>query len=204
MNLEDRTLKPIFTFTNDAPIGGFQDTYARPDNYPSNLAIVMTRKSIDLLDLDGHLPWSVPYEPSYPVYPHIKVYRLEPTNRFAIQFQPDYEANKKSGWTLPTHVEWFTAGEGISKSVDLPKPPNPGFSLHWNKLLLLLLPPAIPTTVNFWFDADQIWNPWCLIPTILSAIVGLWLGRRYSFSATAQIGWGVFHLVFGLPGCWSS
>ena len=39
-----------------------------------------------------------------------------------------------------------------------------------------------------------------MIPVILCAIAGWGLGRRYSFPARAQIGWGVFHLLFGLPG----
>jgi hypothetical protein len=30
--------------------------------------------------------------------------------------------------------------------------------------------------------------------------VGLWLGRRYHFSITAQAGWAVFHVLFGVPG----
>jgi hypothetical protein len=51
-----------------------------------------------------------------------------------------------------------------------------------------------------WDDSDWHWGLLSLIPAVLSVICGGWLGRRYSFGGKAQVGWGVIHLVFGLPG----
>jgi hypothetical protein len=39
-----------------------------------------------------------------------------------------------------------------------------------------------------------------LVPAAICVAVGWWLGRRCGFSFRARMGWGVFHLLFGLPG----
>ncbi len=84
VNPENCALKPIFTVTNDDIIGGYAEIHT---NSPQSV-VVVTRQSIQLLDFDGRVEWSVPYQPSYPVYPQIRVLFLEPTNRFAIDFYP--------------------------------------------------------------------------------------------------------------------
>jgi hypothetical protein len=35
---------------------------------------------------------------------------------------------------------------------------------------------------------------------LISLPIGWWLGSRYHFSLTAQAGWAVFHVLFGVPG----
>jgi hypothetical protein len=195
VNTENRALKPIFTVTNGDIIGGYAEIHT---NSPQSV-VVVTRQSIQMLDFDGRVEWSVPYQPSYPVYSKISVFFLEPTHRFAVEFYPDDKADKKSGWKLPTRIEWLTSQTGISKSMDLPKLPRsmPDFG---EKMGFLLMPPLPSAAVACFYDSDWPWEPSSLIPVILCAIVGWGLGRRYSFSARAQVGWGVFHLLFGLPG----
>ena len=65
VNPENRALKPIFTVTNDDIIGGYAEIHT---NSPHSV-VVVTRQSIQLLDFDGRVEWSVPYQLSYPVYP---------------------------------------------------------------------------------------------------------------------------------------
>ena len=202
VNLENRALKAIFSVTNDDKIGGYNETRVETDdnNITSRGVIVVTGKSIHFLDLDGRVQWSVPYQPSYPVYPRVNVYLLEPTNRFAVEFEPDRQADKKSGWKLPTRIEWVTAGESITKSMDLPKLPQPKRIDFREILLLRLMPPPLQTAVALWVDSDVIWDSPCLMPAVLCAMIGWGLGRRHDFPARAQAGWVVFHLFFGLPG----
>ena len=195
VNVESRALKPIFTVTNDDRIGGYAEIRS---NSPQSV-VVVTRQSIQLLDFDGRVEWSVPYQPSYPVYSKISVLFLEPTNRFAVEFYPDFKADRKTGWKLPTRIEWLTSREGVSKSVDLPKLP-PSMDDFGIKLAFLLMPPLPSAAFACSDDSDWPWKPSCLIPAILCAIVGWGLGRRYSFPARAQAGWVVFHLLLGLPG----
>jgi len=202
VHLENRALKAIFTVTNDDKIGGYSETWVETDdhNITSQGVIVVTGESIHLLDFDGRVQWSVPYQPSYPVYPRIDVFLLEPTNRFAIEFEPDRKADKKSGWKLPTRIEWVTAGEGISKSMDLPKLAQ-SKRIDFREILPpRLMPPLLLAAVALFVDSDRIWDPLCFIPAILCAIIGWGLGRRHDFPAGAQVGWVVFHLCFGLPG----
>ena len=51
-----------------------------------------------------------------------------------------------------------------------------------------LLPPPVLLSINF------------AVVGLICIPMGLWLGRRYRFSAGAQAGWAVFNLLFGLPG----
>jgi hypothetical protein len=200
VDLPRRALKPIWTVGNDDSIGGYASYLTTA---AGQRVLVVTRKTIQSLDLNGQAEWSVPYQPSYPVYSRIGVLFLEPTNRFAVQFYPDSKADKKSGWTLPTRIEWLTAGEGISKSVDLPKLPRSGGPDSMIRWTSLLMPPSLSAAAalsDVFGEVFWRWNPWCLIPAGLCAIVGWWLGRRYSFPLKAQVGWTVFHLLFSLPG----
>jgi len=198
VDFENRAIQPIFIVTNDDRIGGY--------NYDSlsQRAVVVTRQAIYLLDFDGRVEWSVPYQPSYPSYPRISVFFLEPTNRFAVEFYPDREANETSGGTMPTRIEWLVSGKGISKILDLPKLPKSTQPNHNNlpvqELACLFLPPAFPIAFAFSGDLERnlIWL--AFIPAILCGIVGWQLVRRFSFAARAQMGWVVFLLLFGIPG----
>jgi hypothetical protein len=196
--LKPISLKPIFTVTDDDRIGG----YFYPNDPAWHGMLVVTRKSVKLLDFDGRVEWSIPCQPSYPAYSQINVCLLEPTNRFAVEFYPDYQANGQSGWKLPVRIEWFTAGEGISKSLDLPHLPQPRRTGSYLReaLVSLLMPPPFLVKAAFWDDSNRHWDSLCLIPAILCATAGWLIGRRYSFPARAQLGWGVFHLLCGIPG----
>jgi hypothetical protein len=201
VNFTNRTLAPIFAVSGGDSIGAYED----PIGYTQQQAEILIRKSIVLLDFDGQVEWSVPYQPSYPDYPQISVIFLLATNpttlgRYAVEFQPDAEIHKKSGWKLPTRVEWLTSNQGISKSMDLPTLPPFKNNNFGEKLTSLFMPPPIAVAMKYSDDSDWHWALLSLIPAVLSVLCGGWLGRRYSFSAKAQVGWGVFHLVSGLPG----
>ena len=198
-DLENRTLKPVFTVSKDDRIGGFAEPTGEWEKTTWQSVLVVTRNSVNSLDMDGRTEWVVPYQPSYPAYNRIDVLFLEPTNRFAVEFIPDYLADNNSGWKLPTRIEWLTGREGISKSLDLPSLLHREGNNIEEKLTGWLMPPAFPIYFGDHDDRTRAAEPLC--PAILCAIVGWRLGRRATaFAAKAQVGWGVFHLVFGLPG----
>jgi hypothetical protein len=155
-----------------------------------------------MLDLNGQTEWSVPYQPSYPAYHDISVLFLQATNRFAVVFHPHFETIKES----LTRIEWLTAGEGISRSMDLPPLqtlPQPGGKDIGIEMLGVFMPPSVSAVAAHWrgfWRPIWTWNTWCLLPAGLCALVGLWLGRRYSFSRRALAGWALLHFLFGLPG----
>ncbi len=195
VDLEHRSLKPIWSVGNDDRI----ESYGSGDywnKFESLRTLVVTRKSVQMLELNGYAEWSIPNQASNSGYSEITVLFLQPTNRFAVIFQ-------KAGWVLPSRVAWVTAGEGITKSMELPElPPSVGEDFILN-LIGLLMPPSLSAKLPFWRVLgvhSWPWNPWCMIPAGLCAIVGWCLGRRYSFPIKAQIGWFVFIMLFNLPG----
>ena len=193
VNLETRTFKPFFTATNDDKIGGYNDYFSAP--LP---VLLVTRKYIRVLDSEGKTQLAVPYEPSYPAYPQVSVSLLAVTNTYAVQFNPDYLLNKKSGGKLLTRVEWVDAGGNISKSVDLPKLPEPRNDNFIAKLFSVIIPPVFVSSLGD--SVPRIWKSFCFFPAVICALVSWWLGLRYNFSVKARVGWGVFHLLFGIPG----
>jgi hypothetical protein len=193
VNLETRTFKPFFIATNDDEIGGYNG------NISASLpALLVTRKYIRVLDSEGKTQLEVPYEPTYPAYPRINVYLLTVTNTYAVQFNTDDVLNKKSGGKLLTHVEWVDPDGKISKSMDLPKLPEPQNDNFSEKLLSVVIPP--PFVGSLGDSMPRIWKSFCFFPAVICALVSWWLGRRYNFSIKARIGWGMYHLLFGIPG----
>jgi ABC-type transport system involved in multi-copper enzyme maturation permease subunit len=198
VDLEKRELKPLFTATNGDAIGGFAEQ--RSSFYPaaSNLVLVLTRTSIRLLDFAGTPRLQLPFEPSPPAYSAVSVLLLEPANTFAVRLEPDYFVNRKAGGKLLGQCKFIGADGMVRTSIELPKLPEPSRELWAEKSALVLAPPAFP--FYSWEEPYRVPNILRSIPAILCAIAGWWLGRRHNLTLRAQVAWGIFHFLFGLPG----
>ena len=206
IDLEKRAASVLFATTNGERIGGAADFSAR--GY-GDYTIVATRRSIQLLTADGKQVWQIPYEPAYPTYWEVAVNFLEPTNRFAVWFRPSDQTNRIMNWTLPTHVVWLSAGQGMLGSTNLPALTN---RVEWTRLWGRELfnsaqPPAVYFITPLVYGRTPHYTtvPWnavrlSMVAAIVCAVVGWVLGRRYHFGVGAQVKWAVFHLVFGVPG----
>ena len=197
VDLEKRALKPIWSVPDDETIVGYWG-YATIAG--SLRALVVTRTVVKMLDLEGQEVWSVPYPPSFSAYAGISCLVLKPSGRFAVIFYPDPKADAGSGGNLPSRIEWITSGEGVTASTDLPPLPPAVQESPLLSLESLILPPALSAVAAKWKPLQWPWNSACLLPAGLCAITGWWLGRRSSFSRKSQVGWAVFHLLFGFAG----
>ena len=201
-DLQNRALKPLFTATNGDTIGSVKEVSLKGD---WKYTIVVTRQFVHLLMPDGKVIWKAPYAPDSD-YKNGSVYFLETADQFALWLSPTYPANEKAGWKLPTHVTWFARDQGVLKSTDLPALPAPEHKYSFNEISAsALAPPGLWVLLL----VKQNWPPkvpWELLLISLTAAMVIWvpagwgLGRRYHFTAAAQLGWAAFHLVCGLPG----
>ncbi len=198
VDLENRKLKPLLTVTNGDAIHGFSEVRSPLAPATNDSVLILTRTSIRLLDLEGGTKLNLPYVPSHPEYPTVSVFWLVPTNTFAVRFDPDYLLNKESGGKLLSRVEWVNADESIRNTMDLPKLSEPAQLRLAERFVIPLMPPAFP--LWSWDEPYRTWNLLRIIPAILCVWVGWWLGRRNNLTLKAQTGWGIFHLLFGLPG----
>lgn len=197
-DLEKRELKPIFTVPDGDVIGGCSEgAYLfTPMNHQA--ALVLTRRSVFLVDFKGDIKLQRPFVPSPPDYLNVSVFVLTNSAGFAVRFDPDYWANQKSGGKLLTHVDFVNPGGEVREALDLPKLPAPQSMSRSERLILPLLPPAFP--FYSFEEPFRVWSYLRVVPAMLCVVFGWWLGRRHQFTAKAQTGWGIFHLLFGLPG----
>ncbi len=198
VDLDSRQLKPLLTVTNGDFIHGFSEVRFSPTPGTNGSALILTRTSIRLLDLEGGTKLNLPYVPSHPEYPQVSVFWLDPTNTFAVRFDPDYLLNQESGGKLLSRVKWVNADGSIRNTIDLPKLSEPTQLSLAERFVIPLMLPAFPLLSRgepYW-----TWNLPRIIPAILCVWVGWWLGRRNNLTLQAQTGWGIFHLLFGLPG----
>jgi hypothetical protein len=207
LDLEHRATKAIFTVTNaaDATIGGIGEVSL--NGYDWDYTIVVTRDYVRLLTPDGKVVWRAAYKPGYPDYSQIRVAFLESKHQFALWLSPSWHAQEKAGGKLPTQVTWLDREQSVLRSTDLPNLANHRreFALE-QKLISLSISPALVgmlPLLNEEFRLDDI--PWVLMRYSVAAAlvcipIGWWLGRRYSLSLPARLGWAAFHLAFGIPG----
>lgn len=202
VDFKERTLKPVFTLTNDE-IGGYSEEQASyEDNHPVKRFLITTRKTVCLMDNDGQSIFAIPYKPGYFEYPQVQLSFLQPTNgsmnKFAVWFDPDYQLNQKVGWTMPIHIVWLGEDDAVSKSVDLALI-RPDEETYWpDKLATALLPPPVHVEFN-----DKIYQSWNLLSYALALIcsaIGWTLVRRYNYSSRASIGWTLFIFLLGIAG----
>jgi hypothetical protein len=124
IDLEKRELKPFFTVTNSDAIGGYAKG-SIPATQVQDYVLLLTRTSIQVLDNRGDKVLHLPYQPSPSSHPNVGIYWLEPTNTFAVRFDPDYLLDRKSGGKLLTHIAWVNADGSTRNTLDLPKLPAP-------------------------------------------------------------------------------
>ena len=198
VDLEKRELKPLFTVTNGDAIVGYSPGASPFAPMNANFAFILTRTSIQLLDLQGQVHLRVPYQPAPLEYSMVSVYWLDLTNSYAVRLDPDYFANKEAGGKLRSQVKWIESNGSVRNEMDLPKLPEIQRNNLSEKLMLPILPLAFPFYT--WEDQYRVWQVLRIVPALLCVLVGWWLGRRNDFSFRSRVGWATFHFLFGLPG----
>ena len=81
---------------------------------------------------------------------------LESSNGFVVRFQPDYDLNKALGGTLLGRVKWLNADGSLRQTLALPKLPEPRQEGWRERLLIPLVPPAVP--IYTWDEPGPIWH----------------------------------------------
>jgi ABC-type transport system involved in multi-copper enzyme maturation permease subunit len=204
IDLESRTTKALFTTTNDDPIGAASEVW---DDAGWQYTIVVTRRFVHLLTPDGRPVCQAPFPPSYADGSQVQVSMLEPTGRFAVWFHPPELLDLNAARKGPIHIAWMDRERGVFRTVELPNLSHwRGFALA-DKVMMMLVPSLleiiVPLVTSSFLSVPVMWE-FVLLNWALAAVLwvpaGLWLGRRYSFGWGAQIGWALFHLLFGLAG----
>ena len=205
VNVEKQTVKPLFSSARDNPILGITEISLDNDNW--KYVGVATKESVHLVTADGRPVWQAPYGPPK-LYPHLDLYVLDPPGEFALWLAPAYGENERTGRRTPTRVEWLVEDRGVVRTAELPPLPRAEFRITVEEGLMFGVMPPVAWMVAKWINAhtSELLPPPVLLSINLAVVglicipVGLWLGRRYRFSAGAQAGWAVFNLLFGLPG----
>jgi ABC-type transport system involved in multi-copper enzyme maturation permease subunit len=211
VDFKTRALKPVFTLTNDDEIGGYAGIGIYVDANGSKQSLLFTtRKTVQLLDYEGHPIFAMPYQPGYFEYPQIQLSILAQTksqtnnvtvwstNNFAVWFYPDFELNRKAGWKMPTHVQWLGPEQTVSRNANLPALHQDEESSLPDKLATAFLPP--PAHVTFSKKIYSAWNLFSYGLALICATIGWTLARRYNFSTKAGVGWTSFIFLLGIPG----
>jgi len=195
LNLADRSATAIFSAPADDPIGGAAVLQSAEEDH--SLTAVATRHFICLLHGREEI-WKAPYEPGYPAYDNIAVYRLEGTNDYALWLTPARRG------PLPDRITYLANGHAV-RILELPTHPQSLVFDASDKVLsfgtapvLIVLDRALASWNVPQIPREALW--FGLVGAAISIVVGVWLGRRYSFDPPAQLGWAVFILLFGLPG----
>jgi hypothetical protein len=201
VDFTNRTVRPLFTLTNDESIAGFSDEIYAPGMATNWL--VATHKTVYLLDIQGKPILSVPYGPNYAEYPSVVLHYLGPTNkppeRFAVWFQPDYETNRAANWKLPIQIQWvgITPTETDITSLSALGPPE--YIWSWeHKIGFALVPPIESLMSKEQASAGCYWSR--IFVAVLCATIAWLIGRRYNFAIITQTGWAIFILLTGIPG----
>jgi hypothetical protein len=199
----DHAAKAIFTTPADDPIGGVNMNALTLEEGVFRIAVA-TRHFVYLLGKKGEVIWKTPYEPAYPAYSHIFVYFLKATNTFAVWLSPSQEAQRQADGNLPEHVTFLADGQSV-RTVEPPNHPSPAVFDLAEKVSSFVVPPlpialdrCLPPGEALLLPRQVLW--FSLAGAVFAIPIGWWLSRRYSFEAAAQLGWGVFLLLFGLPG----
>ena len=146
VDFKERSVKPVFTLTNDDEIGGYvADQMAYVDDNQVKTILLTTRKTVQLLNSDGQPLLDVPYQPGFAKYPQVEITDLSSTNQlptYAAWFYPDGELNRRAHWAMPIQVQWIGPDQAITKTADLPTLQQDGAESLSSKLMTALLEPA--------------------------------------------------------------
>jgi hypothetical protein len=200
IHLTDRSTKVLFTTTEDEPIGGAR-------SIPNRGIVIVTRHCVQMIGRDGNPVWKVPCKSAYPRPIWVKVSELAAQGQFAVWVGPYFAANRQNRIDHRNYSRIFLVSdaEGVRAPIEL-EPPT---AVHesqvaqawsWRRSALLMPPVPIFYKLLGW-RAIRIGMVGISSGTaVLCALAGWWLGRRYRFTLGAQLGWGAFHLLGGLPG----
>jgi hypothetical protein len=207
VDFRDRSVKPVFTLTNDVDIAGYADGLGSYEDNQSKSFLITTHKTIRLMDHSGKSILNLPYEPSYLEYPQVQVNFLQPqpakgmTNQFALWFYPDGETNRVAGGKMPIHVIWLGPEQTVTKTVDLPTLPPP--EMHFSPSpYQQIFPALLPPVLHVVFDEKAItaWNGFGFALAFVLAIGGGLLARYHRFPVRACVGWFLLICLLGIGG----
>jgi hypothetical protein len=195
INLEAGSARRIFS-AGDDQIGGAR-------SMGDGATIVVTRCFIKMIDADGELRWQVPHVAAGRPF-WVKVSRLGAENGFAVWQGSYHPGNRRIAVSLRQYAEVsIISNDGsVVKVIKLESAgaKNRRALLAWNYSSIFMPPLPVLYKLLGWESV-----PWKLIrisfaAAVVCALIGLQLGRRYHFELREQLGWFVFHLVFGFPG----
>ncbi len=206
IDFEKRAVKPLFTTPSDDPI--LAPTEINSDDYDWEYTAVVTKRLVHLLTAEGKPLWQAPYERAGTASSRMEVYLLEPPGQFALWIGPSYWAQLHAKGYLTNHVTWLAQGQGVRPKrgaagvACLPPLAYAGTAALCAVAppVLLMMLPHLP--FGSWVAElahGQSWMSWAGA-VLVCLPIGLWLGRRYQFSFAALAGWGVFLVLFGVPG----
>ena len=195
MDLKIQRLLPLFSPHLGEPIVSYAEFHlaARGAN-----VVAVTRHSINIFDLSGKSIMSLPYQPDSLDYPQITIFLLSNPARYAIWFYPDYVRNKKLEGDLHDRIAWTSDSGEVIKTVELPGLSSPLGETTFNKIVNSLTPLAFQFT--FARHRLQLESKSSLIPSVICALIGWLLARRYRFATLHTVAWALFLLVLGIPG----
>jgi ABC-type transport system involved in multi-copper enzyme maturation permease subunit len=208
LDYDNRTSRPFFTATNQERLGGAVDVSSTLGDW--DYTLVATTNFITVLTPDGKCVSQASFAPLYPLYSSVQVNFLE-TNEVAFWFNPNYATNQLRQWKVPEHIEWVAADQSVFKTLDLPSQKYERKEPWIQRLPDLMTPLAsyLITPLSEGGDLsdylERIQYFWkdlliSLAASVVFTVIGWGLGRRYDFNAGAQLKWGIFNLLFGLPG----
>jgi hypothetical protein len=197
VDLEKPEVRPILTVTNGDSILGVAQIASRLSQSNKNVALVLSRASIHLVDFEGSLKFELPFNPPPSEYSTISVNLFE-KGGYGLRFDPDPQVNQKLNGRLLTHIKWISPDGSIERTLDLPKLPEVEFETFADKCLTSLVPPVIPLYPSK--PGEWLAHLFRLVPALVCAALGWWLCSRNAFPTRARLGWFVFHLLFGIPG----
>jgi hypothetical protein len=202
VDFKERSVKLVFSLTNNDAIGGYTDNLAGYDDYRKRDFAITTHQMVCVMDYDGNPIFKVPYQPAYPEYPQVQISLLQPqtngTNLFALWFYPDTRTNAAAGWKMPIHVLWLGPEQTVTKSDDLPALRQPEFSSGPDQIVTALLPPVLHVISDSQIKTG--WNLFGFALAFVFAISGGLLARCYHFPTRARIGWFLFIFLVGIGG----
>lgn len=169
-------------------------------NMPDNV-MVITKKAVRLLKVNGGEVASIPYEPGYPDYPQVSLALLEQTNHFVLSLDPDYQKNKQLAGKMPIHYFWFDRENGVTKKMERPsRDINEEVPTMIGVLMSVSMPPCFAILMISSENELNKFLPLVLAYALISTAIGFWLCRRHRLSSKEQILSLSFILATGLPG----
>jgi hypothetical protein len=206
VDLEKRTIRALFTTKADNPILAHEDVTRSDFGGPHTL--VVTKRSAQLLNIEGKPIWQTTYEPAQASYTGFHLFHLEPPDQFALWISPGGPRDEVERERHPGHVVWIAREQGVIRSTDLPALAVPHYAPRpEDRIMFCVMPPALMASIAIlhlplWpagMPPESLWFSWGS-SLLVCLPIGLWLGRRYQFPLAALAGWGVFLLLLGVPG----